>query len=140
VTIRYLPSLLGVDDDALDTMMRAADTSPEAAETGGLGLRELATMPGSFAVIADVHGAPVGCSVAQQSNSSGWVLMTATLPSVRRRGIGRAVKEALHTYGYQRGVRRFGTRNESGNDAIRRLNQALGYTVVCGTFGVRQQF
>lgn len=96
VSIRFLQSLQGIDDDTLDTMLRAADTSPEAAETGVLGLSELAAMPGSFAVVADVDGTPVGFSAAVQSGSSGWVLMTATSPSSRRHGIGRAVKDALH--------------------------------------------
>jgi GNAT superfamily N-acetyltransferase len=140
VTIRRLASFVDVDDPVLDALLRDADTSPEASVTGATGIESFAAEAGTFAVIAELRGVPVGFCVAKQVGPAGFVLMTATLPAARGLGIGRAVKEAMHVYGHERGVDRFTTLNEADNVAIRNLNAELGYVVVGGSFRMRRPF
>jgi GNAT superfamily N-acetyltransferase len=55
---------------------------------------------------------------------------TGVLPALRRRGIGRALKLALHEYARANGYRELHTSNVRHNKAMLDLNDELGYVIV----------
>jgi GNAT superfamily N-acetyltransferase len=125
-------------DPELDRLLDEADTSPEAQTTGTNGLAAFTGFPDPFAVVARVDGEAAAITIAMQSQAHAHVLITATHPRFRRIGLAEAIKRQLHEFGASRGVERFTTVNEASNEAIRRLNAALGYRRISGTFRVRR--
>lgn len=80
----------------------------------------------------------VGQCTARVATGSADVLdigVTAVLPVLRRRGIGRALKLWLHAYARANGFRELHTSNVRENAGIVRLNESLGYVIVDSTAG-----
>ena len=136
--LRRLVDLHRVEDPELDLLLDDADTSPEAAETGTMGLSEFGRFPDTFAVVACVGAAPAAITIATQSATHAHVLITATRPRFRRTGLAELIKRELHAVAASRGVERITTTNEGGNEGIRHLNAALGYERISGSYRVRR--
>lgn len=83
--------------------------------------------------LARLHGVPVGLIGAGPDGPDTWYLFfTGTVPSVRRSGVARALKVALHADARARGVRRLTTSTLDVNEPMLRLNSSLGYRVAGG--------
>ncbi len=78
-------------------------------------------------------GRPVGLSGAGPDGPDTWyVFFTGTLGSVRRGGVARALKHALHATAVANGVQRLTTSTLDVNTPMLRLNAELGYRVTGG--------
>jgi len=80
---------------------------------------------GSFAALA--HGEVVGFAVLYARPYGAEHGLTGVRRSRRRQGIARALKLAQINAAREHGLDELRTTNESGNEAIRRLNESLGY-------------
>jgi GNAT superfamily N-acetyltransferase len=134
----HLNALPTTPDPVLDRLLHAADTSPEALATGANGVEAFLPFPATFAVVARVGDEPAAITIATQSGVHAHVLITATHPRFRRRGLAAAIKSELHDLAVSRGVERMTTSNEAGNEGIRRLNAALGYERLSGAYRLRR--
>lgn len=82
----------------------------------------------SSVLLARRHGEPVGISAAVADDPEHWyVLFTGTLRPVRRSGVARALKTALHQAVQDRGGRWVSTSTLDVNVPMLTLNAAFGY-------------
>jgi RimJ/RimL family protein N-acetyltransferase len=92
-------------------------------------LREEATLPhGSFAALAD--GEVVGYSGLCRHDSPGVAEdgLTVVRRDWRRRGLATALKRRELTWAAANGLREVVTWTQQGNEAMRRVNESLGFT------------
>ena len=83
--------------------------------------------------LARLDGRLVGISAASPSEDGLWyVFLTGTLRAVRRTGVARALKAAVHATAIEHGARAVGTSTLESNTAMLTLNRSLGYRVVGG--------
>ena len=103
-------------------------------------LQALVTLP-EGAMVARVDGEVAGLTVAYPEDEvGGWrIALTGVVPSLRRRGVGRAVKLALEGVARRHAARRISTDNLSDNEAILALNRSLGYVRGTGTWRLELQ-
>jgi GNAT superfamily N-acetyltransferase len=137
--IEFLDDVRNLGRADLDRLLLAADTSPEADETGTHGMAGFDPTPSPVlgVVLHDADG-PVGVVFTLTEGTAGHVLFTGIHPDFRGRGLARALKEAAHLAAYDRGVRRLTTSNEESNSAIRRLNESMGYQRLSAAHRVRR--
>jgi GNAT superfamily N-acetyltransferase len=141
VELRTYLSLDDVDVAALDAVMRAADTSPEAEAfmTSGLVSLPVGWHP-AVVVAEDGDGRPIGVCVADRVGPRRWhVRLTGVVPSRRGRGIARALKQRLHEAARDHSVHVVTTTNALGNAAITALNRSLGYVATASHWRVRRE-
>ncbi|MCB0907744.1 MAG: GNAT family N-acetyltransferase [Nocardioidaceae bacterium] len=120
------------DEDAVEAMLLASQTNPEA----DLGLvLDLASLretpaPGQRAVtaLARVDGHPAAISYAVADGDQMHVIYTGVDPARRGNALARATKEYLHAHAAGLGIRTVLTDNDEENPGIRRVNEQLGYT------------
>ena len=137
--IELLDDIRDLRRDDLDQLLLAADTSPEAGETGTHGMSGFtATASPVAGVVLHDANEPVGLVFTLVEGDHGHLLITAVHPDHRRRGLARAIKEAAHVAAFDRGVRRLTTSNEESNAAIRQLNESMGYRRVSAAHRVRR--
>lgn len=83
--------------------------------------------------LARRSGAPVGVIGAGPDGPDSWYLFfTGTVPAVRRSGVARVLKDALHAQARACGIRRLTTSTLDVNVPMLRLNASLGYRTVGG--------
>ncbi len=91
----------------------------------------LISLPGSVILVAEEDGEVVGYSAGYlEGDGVGHIASVAVRPGFRRRGIGRALMEALERELVARGARRLRLEVRASNQAARRLYESLGYRVV----------
>jgi len=131
VTVEVCDELIFDDDVAVDALLRASQTNPEA-ELGLVltlsGLRESAA-PGQrpVAVLTRVEGRPAGIAVALADGDQMHLMYTGVDPTLRGRALGRLTKVFMHAHAHDLGIRTALTENDENNAGIRRVNDQLGY-------------
>ena len=113
----------------VDAIMRAAfDPRYGEAWTRGQCLGIMA-MPGVTLTIASIDGQPAGFAMTRTVLDEVELLLLATLPAVRRRGIGRALVNTVIDSARDRGTVRIHLEVRAGNDAIKLYTNA-GFTKI----------
>ena len=132
VTFEVCDDLVFDDDEAVEAMLRASQTNPEAEQ--GLvvtlsGLRDTPT-PGQrpVAVLTRVERGPAAISFAVADGDQMHVAYTGVDPGLRGRALARATKEFLHAHAKDLGIRLALTDNAEHNAGLRHVNDQLGYT------------
>ncbi|MGL4313512.1 MAG: GNAT family N-acetyltransferase [Sphingomonas sp.] len=107
------------DLPAVDHIMREAfDPRYGEAWTRGQCLGIMA-MPGVWLVLAMVDGEAAGFSLSRQVADEVELLLLATAPDHRRRGVGRALVNAVISGAREQGATRVHLEVRSGNDAVK---------------------
>jgi len=137
--VEFIDDVRNLGREDLDRLLIAADTSPEAGETGTHGMQGFDATPSPvMGVVLHDADEPVGVVFTLTDGTAGYVLFTGIHPGVRGRGLARAIKQAAHLAAYDQGVRRLTTSNEESNAAIRRLNESMGYERLRASHRVRR--
>lgn len=82
------------------------------------------SLPGSWLTIAEMEHEPAGFALTRATLGDGELLLLATLPEVRRRGIASALLRGVIADARERGVTEFHLEVRSGNPAFRLYRQA----------------
>jgi [ribosomal protein S18]-alanine N-acetyltransferase len=98
-------------EDAFDPRFGEAWTSAQC-----LGMLSL---PGVWLVIASLEGEDVGFALARVVADEAELLLLATRPAARRRGVAGALLRAVITEAEARGVAQLHLEVRAGNDAVR---------------------
>ncbi len=113
----------------VDTIMqRAFDPRFGEAWTRGQCLGILA-LPGVWLTIASIDGAAAGFALSRATVAEAELLLLATLPEVRRHGVGGALLRSVMRDAKDRYATRLYLEVRAGNDAIR-LYRSLGFIKV----------
>jgi ribosomal-protein-alanine N-acetyltransferase len=113
----------------VDAIMREAfDPRYGEAWTRGQCLGIMA-MPGVWLTIASMDGQPVGFAMARVVVDEIELLLLATLPRMRRRGVGRSLVSTIIDAARASGAARVHLEVRSGNDAIK-LYSTAGFTKI----------
>jgi ribosomal-protein-alanine N-acetyltransferase len=113
----------------IDAIMRAAfDPRYGEAWTRGQCLGIMA-MPGVTLTIASIDGNPAGFAMTRAVLDEVELLLLATLPAARRRGIGQALVNTVIDNARDRDAARIHLEVRAGNDAIKLYTNA-GFTKV----------
>lgn len=118
------------DPDAVDAMLQASQTNPEAADHM-IRLdevrRTLDSIPHPLALVARVGGVPAGIIYGGVPDGTMLVLYAGVDPTFRGRGLARLLKQQAHLDAIPRGGTQVLTQNEEHNTGIRRINAELGF-------------
>ena len=106
-----LTEVIRIMADAFDPRFGEAWTSAQC-----LGMLSL---PGVWLVIASLDGQDVGFALARATLDEAELLLLATRPAVRRRGVAGALLRAVIAEAQNRGVVRLHLEVRAGNDAVR---------------------
>ncbi len=109
-------------------MQRAFDPRFGEAWTRGQCLGMLA-LPGVWLTIASIDGNIAGFALSRATVDEAELLLLATLPEVRRHGVGGALLRSVMRGAKDRHATRLFLEVRSGNDAIR-LYRSLGFNKV----------
>ncbi|GAA2166052.1 GNAT family N-acetyltransferase [Humibacillus xanthopallidus] len=143
VTLDEVPDLGFADRDAVEHMLRASQTNPEAALGFVMSLEAFSTMLTAdeepVCVVARVDGVPAGITFGGVQSGALSIAYSGVDPAYRGRGIMRAVKERAHVVAARLGARVSNTTNEEANVGIRRINADLGYVVRSGVYRMVQE-
>ena len=140
VSLESCPELSFPDQAAVETMLRASQTNPEALAGAVVDCANLlsTTVGGtSIAVLARVAGVPAALAAGTSVEGILFVSYTGVDPGHRGRGLARLVKQQAHLDAAASGAKVSRTENEQHNAGIRRVNQELGYRVLHGTHRLR---
>lgn len=142
VTVESVPDYAFPDRDAVEAMLLASQTNPEAGfgavstlaslQAGSAGER-------SVVVVARVDGVPaaiVAGTVAPDDVLH--IAYTGVDPAFRGHGLAVLVKQRVHLDAAAAGATVVSTSNEAGNHGIRRINAELGYVVAFGSHRMRR--
>lgn len=142
VTLEACPDLRFPDQAAVEGMVRASQTNPEALAGQLLDCHQLRSAiqgaDAAVAVLARVGGTPAGIVTGVVVNGFFFVGYTGVDPRFRGRGLARLLKQRAHLDAAAAGARTSRTDNEENNHGIRRVNRELGYEVSYGTFRLRK--
>lgn len=130
-TVNYVDLRPGgiADIGAVDAIMREAfDPRFGEAWTRGQCLAIIA-LPGIWLTMAAVDGVAAGFALARAAADEAELLLLATAPALRRRGVGRALLRAVIADCKDRGIARLHLEVRAGNDAIE-LYRADGFAKV----------
>lgn len=105
-----IQSVAVIMQDAFDPRFGEAWTSPQC-----LGMLSL---PGVWLVIASVDGEDAGFALAREAAGDAELLLLATRPAARRRGIGAALVRAILAEAQARGAEQLHLEVRAGNDAV----------------------
>jgi GNAT superfamily N-acetyltransferase len=143
VTLHEVPDLQFADADAVERMLRASQTNPEAALGFVMSLEAFGSMLSDdevpVCVIARVDGSPAGITFGGVSSGALSIAYSGVDPAFRGRGIMRAVKERAHLAAARLGATVSNTTNDEQNVGIRRINADLGYVVRSGVYRMVQE-
>jgi GNAT superfamily N-acetyltransferase len=141
-TLDEAPDLRFADRDAVEGMLRASQTNPEAALGFVMSLEVFSTMLTAdeepVCVVARVDGVPAGITFGGVQSGALSIAYSGVDPAYRGRGIMRAVKERAHVVAARLGATVSSTTNEEQNVGIRRVNAELGYVVRSGIYRMVQ--
>ena len=140
IAVRAHRSLDDVDLDALDTLMRSADTSPEVGAFMSTGLASMPDPWHPVVVVAhDATGRPIGLCLADRIDRTRWhVRFTGVIPTERGHGTGRMMKTHIHKLAGAESVKVVTTTNAYENAGVRALNASLGYVVIGARWRLRR--
>ena len=79
----------------------------------------LLAMPGVWLTIAELGGEPVGFALSRRVLDEAELLLLATLPKFRRRGVAAALLRSVGVDAQEQGARTLHLEVRSGNDAIK---------------------
>ena len=143
VTLHEVPDLRFTDADAVERMLRASQTNPEAAIGFVMTLEGFGSMLAAgeqpVCVVARVEGVPAGITFGGVQSGVLSIAYSGVDPAYRGRGIMRVVKERAHVVAARLGATVSLTTNEEHNAGIRRVNADLGYVVRSGTYRMVQE-
>lgn len=143
VTLHEVPDLRFPDADAVERMLRASQTNPEAAIGFVMTLEGFGSMLAAgeqpVCVVARVEGVPAGITFGGVQSGVLSIAYSGVDPAYRGRGLMRVVKERAHVVAARLGATVSLTTNEEHNAGIRRVNAALGYVVQSGTYRMVQE-
>jgi len=105
-----LAQVISIMQDAFDPRFGEAWTSAQC-----MGMLSL---PGVWMVIASVDGVDAGFALARITFDEAELLLLATRPSARRRGVGGALLRAVLAEARARGATRVHLEVRAGNDAV----------------------
>jgi len=106
-----LTEVIRIMQDAFDPRFGEAWTSAQC-----LGMLSL---PGVWLVIASIDGSDAGFALARSTLDEAELLLLATRPAARRRGVAGALLRAVIAEAHNRGVVRLHLEGRAGNDAVR---------------------
>lgn len=106
-----LTEVIRIMQDAFDPRFGEAWTSAQC-----LGMLSL---PGVWLVIASIGGSDMGFALARSTGDEAELLLLATRPAVRRRGVAGALLRAIIAEAQNRGVVQLHLEVRAGNDAVR---------------------
>ncbi len=142
VTVEPCPLLQFGDADAVERMLAASQTNPEAAHGLVMTLATLAgfVFPGEVPVgaLTRVDGRPAAISHGGLTEGILHLTYTGVDPAHRGRGLARVTKEHVHWYAAQQGATHSHTDNEEHNAGIRHVNEQLGYRPAYGVYVMTQ--
>ena len=143
VTLDEVPDLQFPDADAVERMLRASQTNPEAALGFVMTLDGFGTMLGAdeepVCVIARVDGVPAAITFGGVQAGALSIAYSGVDPTYRGRGLMRVVKQRAHVVAARLGATVSNTTNEEQNVGIRRINADLGYVVRSGVYRMVQE-
>lgn len=87
------------------------------------------SMPGVWLTLANLDGHPAGFALSRRIVDEAELLLLATLPGVRRRGVAAALLRSVLTEARDAGATRLHLEVREGNDAIK-LYRASGFAKV----------
>jgi GNAT superfamily N-acetyltransferase len=138
VTLDEAADLQFADPAAVDRMLHASQTNPEAALGFVMSLDAFSTMLAAdeepVCVVARVDGVPAGITFGGVQSGALSIAYSGVDPAFRGRGIMRAVKQRAHVVAARLGATVSNTTNEEQNVGIRRVNAELGYVVRGGVY------
>lgn len=139
VELADVSDLVFPDEPAVEAMVVASQTNPEAVENGMVfDIDKLRGMRSSFekylAVLARLDGVPAAIITADITDEVLYIHYTGVDPAFRGRNLASSLKQFAHLAAADAGATKSFTTNEERNTGIRRVNAALGYTVVGGTY------
>lgn len=144
VTLELSPDLRFAEPEAVEAMMLASQTNPEALagdpKTCGQLRPVVADTDHGIGVVARVDGVPAAIAVGLVDDHTLYVLYTGVDPRFRGRGLAKVVKQQAHHAAAAVGATEVTTDNEEHNRGIRRVNAELGYQVVVGTYRMRRHW
>lgn len=130
------------DQAALDAMLRASQTNPEAVRGGRYvtvaSLLSSSQGARSVGVLARVDGRPAAIAQGTVVGRDCVIAYTGVDPVYRGRGLALMVKMEIHRRAAAAGATLCLTENEEHNRGIRAVNAALGYEVRHGTYRMRR--
>jgi GNAT superfamily N-acetyltransferase len=142
VTLHEVPDLQFADADAVERMLRASQTNPEAAIGFVMTLESFGSMLAAgeepVCVLARVGDTPAGITFGGVQAGVLSIAYSGVDPAFRGRGIMRVVKERAHLVAARLGATVSNTTNEEHNVGIRRVNADLGYVVRSGIYRMVQ--
>ncbi|KRC89993.1 hypothetical protein ASE25_10855 [Terrabacter sp. Root85] len=142
VDLEEVPDLEFDDEGAVEAMLRASQTNPEAAVGFVMTLEKFRTMTTNgdipICVVARVDGTPAGISYGTVSAGELFIAYSGIDPTFRGRGLMRLVKQQAHVAATGAGATKARTNNEEHNAGIRRINAELGYVVQSGVYRLVQ--
>ncbi|WP_020144323.1 GNAT family N-acetyltransferase [Terracoccus sp. 273MFTsu3.1] len=142
VVLEEVPDLDFDDEGAVETMLRASQTNPEAAVGFVMTLEKFRAMTTSgetpICVVARVDGTPAGISYGTVSSGELFIAYSGIDPAFRGRSLMRLVKQQAHVAAASAGATKARTNNEEHNAGIRRINAELGYVVQSGVYRLVQ--
>ncbi|WP_404387044.1 hypothetical protein [Humibacillus xanthopallidus] len=142
VTLHEVPDLQFADADAVERMLRASQTNPEAAIGFVMTLESFGSMLAAgeepVCVLARVGDAPAGITFGGVQAGVLSIAYSGVDPAFRGRGVMRVVKERAHLVAARLGATVSNTTNEEHNVGIRRVNADLGYVVRSGIYRMVQ--
>jgi ribosomal-protein-alanine N-acetyltransferase len=106
-----LTEVIRIMQDAFDPRFGEAWTSAQC-----LGMLSL---PGVWLVIASLDGSDAGFALARSTGDEAELLLLATRPPARRRGVAGALLRAIIAEAQNRGVLQLHLEVRAGNDAVR---------------------
>ena len=106
-----LTEVIRIMQDAFDPRFGEAWTSAQC-----LGMLSL---PGVWLVIASLDGNDAGFALARSTGDEAELLLLATRPAARRRGVAGALLRAIIAEAQNRGVLQLHLEVRAGNDAVR---------------------
>lgn len=89
----------------------------------------LLAMPGVWLTLAGLHGEPAGFALSRVVADEAELLLLATVPELRRRGVAVALLRSVATDARDRGAAKLHLEVREGNDAIK-LYRAAGFAKV----------
>lgn len=130
------------DQAALEAMLRASQTNPEAVRGGRYvttaSLLSSSQGARSVGVLARVDGRPAAIAQGTVVGEDFFIAYTGVDPVHRGRGLALLTKMEVHRRAAAAGATTCLTENEEHNRGIRAVNAALGYEVRHGTYRLRR--
>jgi GNAT superfamily N-acetyltransferase len=138
VTVESVPDLDFPDPDAVEAMLLASQTNPEAQQGWRFDLARLAAclIEGCpvVCVVTRVDGEPAAITFGDVSQGVLGIAYSGVDPAHRGRGLMVLTKRHAHAVAVASGATVSRTSNEEHNAGIRRINAELGYRVTSGTY------